>query len=191
MSVSHAVRSSKSYEDEGVFDIWTALPVEIEWVTETTYAPLYSNDTEDSGVLVIPAPQPKSRWKRLKAAWHGEESLLMVSEQTAVLRAEGVELVPDEEASRINRAWTLQGENNGAVKKNPTPREQGMEADELVAKYPREHNPELIEAIKHLPSASELLLKFPRELTNEEKRAINRIARGIVSGKPTTVKITV
>lgn len=187
-----ACRSSKSYENEGLYDFWESLPVHEEvkhhYSTKWTYFRRFGDTT----VTVEPLRPSQSRWQRLKDAWRGDQPALAVTETEHFLAVDELPDVPLTEAeAKAARAWCLQMPTQQVdVKHSPTPQEQKQQMDKLVAEFPRQHNPDLIEAIKKLPKPSELLLKFKRELSNEEKRKIKQFAQAFVDQKPVRVKVT-
>jgi ribosomal protein L10 len=188
--IPHNAVPTKEYENQGQYDFWESLPVVEEVKHHYSTKWTYSRRFGDVTVQVEPAKPASSRWQRLKDAWYGGQPALAVTETEHFLMAEDLEETPLSEAERkAARAWCLEASDPVRTDGSPTPSEQKQQADKLVANFKRTHNPELIEAIKKLPSASELLLKFKRELTDTEKRTIRQVAQAIVTKKPVKMDV--
>lgn len=184
-------RSSKSYREEES-NLWDNLGVH-EAVSYETKIKTDAQAFDDEGDLVFIKSAPLNFKQRFRLLIKGGEVPFEITTAHTVLKTEEEMLPVDEKARKATRQWVLESAGAYPNKKanQPDPKEQSAKAQQLVVGFERQHNPDLVEAVKRLPKASEILLKAPRELTPEEKRKLNRVFKAIVTGKPVSgLKVT-
>lgn len=184
-----STKSSKSYEDEGAFDLWEQLGLEVaptEVVLDTTEVVAKEGHTYTVEVLPL---KFKERVRLLLGKAEPQVRLVDRWEAVHAPNGELADLMGENER-RLARSWVIKPQASAATKRNPTPKEQGQEAMRLVAEWKREFTPEFLEAVAALPKADELVIKLPREFSPEEKTSLRRKINLIIKGKPVSMKVT-
>jgi hypothetical protein len=183
-----STKNSKSYEDEGAFDLWEQLGLEVAPTQSVLDA---TEVTAEEGHVYTVEVLPLKFKDRLRFLLGKTEPKVQIVDHWDAVRApndELADLVTDNER-RLARSWIIKPQANAATGSTPTPSEQGREAMKLVHEYERTFTPEFIAAVKALPKADELVVKLPREFSPKEKSDLRRKINLIMKGKPVSMKV--
>lgn len=185
------VKNSKWYEDQGLFTLWDAAGASEEIkTTELDSSYEFIRVDNDKNLIAITVESPKLTLRQRAKVLFGKPVPFHLVKTREVTVLEDLDMPLTEEERRAARQWVLANEGGlDGQTKQKTPREQGIEAMDLVTKFPREHNDALIAAIEKLPKANELLIKLKREISPQEKRRIQAIVEAILEKKPVTAKV--
>lgn len=187
--IAHAVKSSKSYEEEGAFDIWANLGLKEVEEQESFETGLVELDFPDEDAhITIEAVRPPLG-SRLKSVFAPVPVLFKYTKVWKTLKSDAEDTDLTKEERLAQRRWLLANEQSySPTKKIPTPTEQGAAALALVTDTIRD-NPALAEAIDKLPKPDELLIQLPREISYEDKKRIQKIVKAIMMDKPVNAKV--
>jgi hypothetical protein len=180
------VKSSKWYEENASVDMWQNIGVEeVPAERSSTMRGERVIEPEEDHKYVVRVP--KLSFSDRLAILLGDQVPVEVVDQFQTFSLEDWTPTLSELERKKLREWLLAPETTGPVQPSPTDRELKQQADDMVLKANRTHNPDLIEAIKNLPDDQVIEIKIPRSvtLTHQQKCDIQRLVNALVNGSYT------